>query len=98
MRKSSRIALVLAGGVLAGLVAAGYGWNRWTHRKLDAAKARIRAAKLPVTVDEVRPPSLPEEKNAAPLIAKVARLTSSAAYKGEAGKGVEDDLLKFREL
>lgn len=54
-------------------------WNLWTGHHLAAAKARIRAAKLPTTLAEIRPPAVPDADNASPLIEKIGVLRKSPA-------------------
>jgi hypothetical protein len=50
------------------------GWDISSRRTLAAAKERIRAAGLPVTVDDIRPPPVPDADNAAPVLAKLTPL------------------------
>jgi hypothetical protein len=98
MQRSSRIALRLIGAVIALIGVTAVGWNLWTHRVLNTAKVRIRQAGLPTTFDELRPPAVPDETNAAPLLVRMGRLLDSEAYKGPSdGAGIGQQLSTFDE-
>jgi len=78
-RRSLGKRVALACGVLAGvLVVAGvvayFVLNSVGQRRVDAALARIRASGAPTTWEEVIPPPIPEDENAAVLYEKAVAL------------------------
>ncbi len=70
--------LLLAFGILLLALAGLYVlWGQAADRALVQAQARVRAAGLPTTIDEIRPPPVPDTDNAAPIIAKLGPLVKA---------------------
>ena len=75
MSLKKRLVLCLAYALLLLLVAGGLWWPDASGKAaVVAAKERIRAAGLPLTIGEIRPPHVPDEDNAALVIERIKRL------------------------
>lgn len=98
MTPMKRVLLRIAIGAAVLLCVAPFAWNAWTEHALDAAKARCRAAGLPMTVAEIRPAPILDTDNAALLFEKIGTLMKTEAFAGtEAKPGVMGQLGDFRQ-
>lgn len=69
--------LKIFGAWLAVMAAAYAAWTGWTMYQVRAAKARCRAAELPMTLAELRPPVVPNEVNARVALEELAAKTKT---------------------
>jgi hypothetical protein len=93
--KSHRRLFIWLGSFVLLAVIAVAGWSLWTRHQVNAAKARIRAAGLPTTIAEIRPPAIPDGDNAFPLIEKIGTLVK-ASPSADSSDGREK-LAEFRK-
>lgn len=92
-----RRTLIVIGALAISGIGAFLGWNAWTIRELDRAKALFSSAGLPMRIAEITPPAVPDAENAAPLIAKIADITARADYGGiESAEGIAEKLKRFK--
>ena len=98
MKPKTRIVLwFVSAGLLLGICGGIWWLDASGKAAVAAAKERYRAAGLPMTIEEILPPTMPDAENAAPLLAKIETLFDAFPEIGSPGLSYHYWLEEFRE-